>query len=287
MARMTDFEVVNPLRNMARICRLGLVVGCLGILALSPFPSSAWGGFACEDVNNNGVCDPGVDNDITTALTTDGSFSTSESIVIPTGVSNLVTPQGIDFSLTAGKNITINSNLVAKTANIYMAAGGTITIGVKTSLRAGSYLVMLDARGDIVLHPQTSVLAEQDGTIYLFSQEGSLLLMDKSKLGAKDVVHLQGKGVTVRPGSLFKTESMSVYAEEDMSINGSVLNIGTWLWVETWGHLLDFKNNRVQVTPHESSVYLTAEGSTVNISGTKFKNLDPDDLIIQATDVIQ
>ncbi len=288
MAFKTGLGVTNNVKGRIRIYALWFMATCFALLAPSPLLSFAWSGFPCEDVNNNGVCDPG-EPDITASLLSDGSFSTSESIVIPLGVKGLTTPQGVDLSLIAEKSITLNSNLVAKNASIYILAGGTITVGDKTALRAGADFVMLDALGDIVLRPQASVLAEQYvyGSVYLHSQEGNLLLMHKSRLAGKDSVDLQAVGITVNQGSTLNTKSLSIHAAEDVIINGSFLKVGEWLWVETWGHLIDFRNNRVQVIPHQSSVDLVAEGSTVDISGTVFKNLDPNDLTIQATNVIQ
>ncbi|WP_337286664.1 hypothetical protein [Candidatus Methylomirabilis sp.] len=290
MAFKTGLGVTNNVKGRIRIYALWFMATCFALVAPSPLLSFAWSGFPCEDVNNNGACDPG-EPDITAHLLSAGSFYTSESIVIPAGVKGLITPAYVDLSLMAEKNITLNSNLIAKNASIFIFAGGTITIGDKTTLRAGGDSVMLDARGDIVLRVQASLLADQraNGRVYLFSEEGSLLLMQKSRLIAKDSADLQAlQGViAVNRGSTLNARSVSVHAAGDVTVNGSLLKVGSWLEVETWAHLLDFQQNMVQFMSYESSAYLITGGSTVNISGTVFKNLSPDDLIIQAGQVIQ
>lgn len=246
-------------------------------------------GLPCEDLDNNGACDPS-DPDITAQLLA-GGFSTTESIVIPAGVRGLITPPStVSLNLNAGKNITINSNLIAKHCSLEASAGGTISVGPKAAVRTAESIFFM-AGGDIVLHPEAALLATQNayGSINLYAQE-RVQLMERVRVMSRDAVYSEtGKAFTVERGSTLNTSSLIVHVSDEVKVSGSFLNVGWYLRLDAYyGDLVDFQRNRVQVG-RGGSVYLTTSespSSTVNVSGTFFKNLTPDNLVIWAANVI-
>lgn len=289
MAQMTGVAMMNHLTNMAGVRRWGLVVGCLAILAFSPFPSSAWGGFACEDLNNNGTCDPGVDNDITAALTTDGSYSTSESIVVAAGKG--FTTKSVDgFSLVAGKNIAISAGLsaLAKGANIILLAQETVTVsGTNTTLRAGERgTIYIEAGQNIYAGPTRTSMSAKFGAITLYAWAGDILF-EQSRLIADDIEVYASEGGVTALNSTFDTKpgDTRVDAATDVIMNGNWV-MAELTGIRTAGSLIDFRNNSVKAS-RGGSVILSTQGSTVDIRGTKFMNVDSDSVIIDAQTVLQ
>lgn len=279
MVSIIDFGVFRNVRKMAR---LWLIAACFGVFASSPFVSLAWAAFPCEDINNNGTCDPG-EKDITVELLSDGFFSTSESIVIPEDVKRLKNVNG--FTLMAGQNITVASKLIAYTegASItLLAQDGTITIGNKVALKAGKGgSVDISAGQDVVFGHHASA---KSSMVMVYSEAGNVLLMEKTKLFAQDYVDIVGLGggVYISPGSRLSSKegSVSVLGAQNVVVNSS--RVVTEDLTVYAAHVIDFQNNLVRLASTDGSVvYLITEGSTVNMCGTVFKKLAPNNLIIQ------
>jgi hypothetical protein len=285
MVSIIDFGVF---RNVRKMVRLWLIAACFGLLVSSPFLSLAWGGVPCEDVNNNGVCDLG-EKDITAELMNEGFYSTSESIVIPADAKELLTKDESGFTLMAGKNIKVSADLTARAGGILLVADGTISVGSEATLKAGQGDVDLNAGQDIVIGSHATLNA-REGMVYLFSWDGNIDLMARSRLyawGGFDIVTVSEGIVTVLSGSEISSPKGELYvnAAGNVSINGS--NLQAWHTnISTEASLLTFKDNVVKVSYEEGRVSLSAAGSTIDITGTQFKKLDPANLTLDASTVI-
>jgi hypothetical protein len=259
MSPIIGLNAVKSIRKMASICFITI---CFGLLVPSPFLSFAWASFPCEDVNNDGVCEAGVDNDITSALKQNGFYSTSESIVIPASMKGLLSYKG-DLSLYADKLITINGRI-----------------------RAGS--LDISAGQQVILGPSASVYVTE-GPMYLWSWDGAVAL-NGARIFARDSIDITalGQEVTVLPDSQLVTNNgrLSIFAGADVFVSRSRLR-GEVLSVSAQGDNIDFQHNRVSAPPSGGMVSLSASGSVVNITGTSFENLDPSMLLIDAESVIQ
>jgi hypothetical protein len=276
MVSIIDFGVFRNVRKMAR---LWFIAACFGLLVSSPFLSLAWGGFPCEDVNNDGVCQDG-EADITAQILA-GYYSTPESIVIPANAKGL-SSKG-ESSLFAGKNITVNAKLKGK--GIMLGAGGSLTIGDKASIKGQDY-VDLSAEQDVAFGAGSAVQA-QKGTVVITSWDGSVSLADGAKLSAQDGVEITAvaQGVTVLSDSRLSTKGdVRIDAAGDVTVSGSRVQAnGTS--VQAGGSLLDFSNNMVKVSGGDGWVSLSVLGSTLDLCGTEFKNLDSANLDISASTV--
>ncbi len=285
MVSIIDFGVFRNVRKMAR---LWLIAACFGLLVSSPFLSLAWGGFPCEDVNNDGVCQDG-EADITAQILA-GYYSTPDSIVIPKGVRGLSAKDVNGLSLVAGQNITVNANLnaSAKGATLsLLAQQGSITIGNKTNLKTGERgYIDLSARSDIVLSTG-SYVGGKSSMVTIYSEDGSVLLMKGSTLSSLDAVDIIAFGgeITV-PKSTLRSQNgyVSIDAVGDVTVTGSRLQAnGTS--IQAGGSLLDFSNNMVKVSGSDGWVSLSVSGSTLDLCGTRFQNLDSTNLDINASSV--
>ncbi len=293
MALISSLEIARDLKvkKNARVRILWVLAACFALLVPYPMLSSAWGAFPCEDVNNNGVCDDG-ESDVTAQILDDGIFHTSESLVIPAGA-NLSTRNRNGFVLIAEKNITVNADLSAghRDAPVYLIArNGTINVGDGAELRAGQ-IVMLDARGDIVVGSHSSLHARYDSfaMVMVHSSEGAVTIQGSELYGPGSVnISSEGANVTVLDSQLrtLKGEGRIVIsAAGDIDMDGNE-TYGELVRVVTKGSLLAFQNNQVQVPTDGGLVLLVAYGSTVDITGSEFKHLDADDLIIRAATVL-
>jgi len=289
MVSIIDFGVF---RNVRKLARLWLIAACFGLLV--PL-SSVWGAFPCEDVNNDGVCDPG-EKDITAELLDDSYYSTSESIVIPADMKKNLSTKNLDgFVLMAGKNITVNASLTASAKGapiIFQAQDGTINIGNKSTLRAGEGgFVDIGAQHDVIIGPGVSVYAKQ-GTLYVLSWEGDVLLMKGSRLYGEygvDVTTVGQGEVTVYAGSELNSQRghLGINSGGNTSINGSRLYAEDTS-IRTGANLIDFRNNYIAGPPYTDVwVLLSAAGSTVDIRGSRFRNLHTNGLIINAENVMK
>jgi hypothetical protein len=271
---------------MQMVYGLCVLVAALAVLA-SPTLSFAVA-FPFVDVNNNGVYDPGVDSgDITAQIQDDGVFYTSQSLVIPVGSRALVTKNPDGFVLIADKNITVNAPLTTANSRIMLISNnGSITVGDGVKVSAAQ-LVKLDAQHDIVVGSKATLQSASGlGMVMLYSEDGNILFKEYSTLYAPYSARVVSDGglVTVRPGSALKTGPsglVTVSAAGDVCVQRSQIQ-SPLITVLTKAHLLEFQNNQVQVPTSGGLVHLVALGSTVDITGTTFKNLDASDLVIEA-----
>lgn len=269
-------------------------VTCLLAICAS-MPIVAFGAtkpFPFEDANNNGVYDIG-ERDITADLET-GIFETQNSIVIPAGVKGFRVNGENGIALLAGKNITVNNGYLISTNILLYAEEGTITIGDKTALTSAGF-VSIDAGQDVAIGSRATIYANGD-VANIYSRGGNILVEEKTTayggdttLYGKDSLYLYAERgtVTVLAGTrLWSKGYVTIYGLGDLEIIGSRVD-AAGAHISTEGHLIEFCNNKVQVSGKEGWVYFGAAGSTVDITGSKFRNLDPQNLIIEATDIIR
>lgn len=256
---------------------MGLGLALTLFLALGT-ASPAAAGFPCEDVNDNGVCDPG-EPDITAALE-NGSFSTPAGIVVP-GDARTITVRD-DLWLNAGGNIAVHGKL--KATSLSLNANGTLTLGARAIVRGGEYLDVSGGQG-VSIGPDAVVEASYVG---IWSGAGIALGQD-AKVVARDWIELYAQGViTVESGVQFVSPggTVSVWGSGDVGLAGATFKAGT-LSITTESSLIDVRNGVVKMMGPDGLVMLTAFGSTVDVRGAKFKNVSPSNLVILAETVLQ
>lgn len=273
---------------MGNVCRptgWWRAVLSLLLVALSSLAAGAAGPFPFEDVNNNGVWDPGVDRDITARLTPGEwyvSFTTPHSIVIPAGVGFLKCVEKFTgFYLVAGKNITVNSSM---NSAVYagmvdlQAKGGNVTIGPGVILTGRDYL-SVQAAGDITVGVGASFVSRGGsanlGTMTMHAQSGDITLGNKVKFST-----LRDIFVTALAGDITAGPGLSVGAPQGLlfingrrtSVNGAQLRAGS-ISVDGDSLPIEFKNNRVQI-PRDGYLHITNLGSTIDLTGTTLPRID-------------
>ncbi len=275
-------------RKSIFVCSVWWFAICFLLILLWPMMSLAASlPFPFEDRNNNGVYDSGIDVNITADLTSTGMFETTESIVIPAGAKTIMSSSPNGIALLAGKNIVVNSHLITSRsgAGIYLYAEEGITIGSRTILKCSGD-ISIHAGNDIVFGPNTALWAKA-GIADIYSVGGNILVGEKVNLYASDSLYLYAEGgeVTVGPGSqlMSKKGFLTIYGAGDLKIDGSDVE-ATGIHISTASDLVEFCYDDVRV-PKQGWVYLKASGSTVDITGTKFRNLDANNLIIDADDI--
>jgi hypothetical protein len=256
-------------------------VGFLALFISFPTAYSAAKPFPCEDVNNNGVCDQG-EPDITAQIKS-GIFTTENSIVIPEGVGGFTTSSRDGFLLVAGQNITLNNYYFASNyggITLYAEAG---TINIGAALKAGGF-VSIHAEGDITIG--ASVYANGD-LVDIYSAKGNITVEGKPTLYGREGLYLEAVGVTAASGSWLRSAKncIAVFGTADIVIEGSRLD-AMCADIETEGHFLDFCDNLVTVPKAAGWGYLGAKGSTVRITGSKFRNLVLGDTLMIEGDLI-
>jgi hypothetical protein len=264
------------------------------LVALSTFPAGAAGPFPFEDVNNNGVWDPGVDRDITAKLTPGEwyvSFTTAHSIVIPAGVGFLKAVERFTgFYLVAGKNITVNSSM---NAAVYAgmvdlrARGGNVVIGPGVVLTGRDYLNVY-AAGDVTVGAGASFSSRGGsanlGTMSMTAQTGDIHLGSKVKFST-----LRDISITALAGDITAEPGLSVTASQGLlfvdgrrtSVNGAGLR-AAYITVDGDGQPLEFKNNRVQI-PRGGYLHITNSGSSIDLTGTTLPRIE--DISLQASTI--
>jgi hypothetical protein len=266
--------------------KLVFIIG-VGFLAFSislPMAYSATKPFPFEDANNNGVYDSG-DRDITDEIKS-GIFVTEHSIVIPGGVGGFITSSENGFLLVAGQNITLNNYYLAsnsRNAGISLyAEAGTITIGA--ALKSNGF-VSIHAEGDITIG--ASVYANGD-LADIYSAKGNITVQGKAALYGREGLYLEAVAVTAASGSWLKSamRCIAISGTDDIVIEGNRVD-AICADIATQGHLITFRNNLVTVPKADGWVYLGAEGSTVDIRGSKFRNLVLGETLIIEGDLIQ
>lgn len=270
------------------VCSVWSFALCFLSILLWPMMSSAASQpFPFEDRNNNGVYDSGVDVNIAANLASTGMFETTESIVIPPGAKTITSNSPNGIALVAGKNIVVDSHLISSRshADINLYAEGAITVGSGTILKSYGG-ISIYAGTNIALGPDASLWAK-GGMADIESTGGNILVGENVNLYAWDSLYLYAEGgeVTVNPGSTLtsKTGSHIIHGAGDVKVDGSDAQ-ATSIHISTDSHLVEFCRNDVRV-PKRGWVYIKAGGSVVDITGTKFYNLDPNNLIIDADQI--
>ncbi len=264
-----------------------------GLAFFFSFFPPAWGQpFPFEDCNGNGLFDTG-DRDVTDDITDDGIFSTPCDLVIPAEVGKLATESPGGFFLMAA-NMTVNADLYAKkgTSRIFLRAQeGSTAVGEGVTLKAGG-LIQLSAKQDVVVGASASLAAPKRGigSVVLYAEEGDVWVMEGSDLFARNSIRMvtEAGEVHVLPDCYLHTKGsrVTVSSAKDVVINGSKLKTEN-LHVHTQGHLIDFQDNYVDLPKDGGLVVLSAAGSTVNLSGTQFENLDEGSLVVVADTIIE
>jgi hypothetical protein len=272
------------------------VLSCLAVLVAAPVMALAAPGgpkFPYADMNNNGVYDAG-DVNIGPELRANGYYSTTESVVFPAGVEEFKVKPGLGLTVSAGKNITIDADIYATGGGSSIALfseDGSITLGRGHFLRGGS-AVYLNAGHDVVLGQDSAVRAWDDGGLVMVSStHGHLLMLESARLrapqGMIDILVPEGN-VTLLPGAelLAGNGSVAIAAGGDVVVTAGQINAETFT-VQTAGHLVDFKRNVVQAPRSGGFVMFHAAGSTIDVRGSQFRNIDADSLVFDAPTVLQ
>lgn len=255
------------------------------LVAVSSLVAGAAGPFPFEDVNNNGVWDPGVDHDISADLQPNEwyvSYVTPHSIVIPAGVTflrSVATFTG--FYLVAGKNMTVNSSI---NSAVYggmvdlQALGGDVVIGPRLTLNGRDY-VSVYASGDIEVGAGTSFVSRGGsanlGTVNVRAETGGIALGSQVKFTTlRDVfITAMAGDVSVEPGLQLDAPQGVLYVlGRRITLNGARLR-AAWMSLTGHGLPLQFKANRVTV-PRSGSFLIYNPGSSVDITGTTFSRID-------------
>jgi hypothetical protein len=282
--RIHNTNLISFVKLLTIVVSISMLFAPLCFATVKPFPF--------EDVNNNGVYDPGIDKDITVLLMSTGSFSTPNSIVIPDGATGIQTSNPNGIALVAGKNITVsNSYLITsgKYAGIYLyTENGTVTISDGTLLKS-AYFVAIDSEKDVIIGSYASIYAKGEAAD-IASRSGNISLMARAIVyGYNDLYLTAEKGeVTVSINAQLKSPKgfVDISGAADLTINGSRFE-ALGAHVVTSAHMLEFRDNTVKILSSQGWVYLEAKGSTVDITGTQFQGLDPRFLTINADVVIK
>lgn len=257
-------------------------------LVLAALPAHSWAGsapppsFPCIDVNHNGICERGVDTDISDDVKS-GFVSASGDVLIPPDGKGITLKADL-YVFTDGR-VTMNSRMKASSI---MFSAGSVEIGPGATIEAHD---SLDISGDSgVVIGARAELRSTNGTVYVSSLNGDVVFGPSARVTAKDGidVFILGEGLTVHPGGRWRADHgpLSVYSAGDMSVNGSQLEAdSTSMFTES--HVIEFRNNTVHVSGHGGSVTLMAEGSTIDVRGTRFRNVDPSNVTISAETVLQ
>jgi len=281
-------------RRLPVVCRAVLSLLLVGVSALG---ASAAGPFPFEDVNNNGVFDPGVDRDLTEVLTPDEwyvYYSTPHSIVIPEGVTFLKSvAKFTGYYLVAGKNITvkssINSAIYAGMVDL-QALGGNVTIGPRVTFNGRDY-VSVFAGGSVTVGDGAAFVANGGsanmGSINVRANTGDIALGNGVKVvGLRDVFLTAVNGdVTVGTGLQLDAPIGQLLIDGDrVTVNGAKLRASD-MSITGGGAPLEFKGNRVML-PREGDLHITNPKSTVDVTGTKLPKA-ADSVFIQASHIFQ
>jgi hypothetical protein len=258
-----------------------ILIACLGVvLPLDPVAAgSRSSAFPCVDVNGDKECTPGVDTDVSGQLEL-GAVSTPGHVVVPADV--LGSSKSI-MGIYAGGDITVHGKLRA--AGLTLWGGGKVTVGPEAVLNGKDGLDIY-AGGDIEL--QTGAMLKTGGVLYLLSWYGSISGGDVT-MEAKDGIEVSANGGAVSFAAGAKLQSpggeVRLYATGDITVNGTSLR-GASAMLFTESHVIDFKDGSLSLTSRDGTVHLITQGSRVDISRTKMRNVKPENLFIDAAEVI-
>jgi hypothetical protein len=280
--------MVSNLRTAA----MAPVVGLVACLALAvPAQAGAPSGFPYHDANNNGVFDAG-DTDISGDLKANGYFTTTESIVVPASMKSFVTKGGAGLTLVAGKNLTVEADVLAVGAGAgvtLVAETGPLTIGGGVTIRATDYVSLSGGQG-LVLGVRSGVMAtSRNGSVSMYAEAGDLVLMDYTRVQAGDFVDIGATQGNVTMGAnvqIFSSNGpVGIMAGGDVNAAGVRVQADS-LNVSSGGHLVDLSGGRVMAS-RDGFVLIQVAGSTIDVTGTVFKNVDDSSLYLLAPEVLR
>lgn len=243
--------------------------------------STALAAFPCEDVNNDGVCQEGVDNDISAQIAA-GFFSTPQGIVIPAGIKGISLSDGL--SLFADQNISVQGKIKAESLQI--GAGGSLTVGDDTDLKGQSSLD-LSAQQNVSIGAG-STLSASKGLITIMAWDGSVSVGEEVKFAAGDgveITSLSGDVIVLSEARFQSKGDLMIDAGGNVTLAGARLQVHA-VSITAGGELLDLSNSTVKLAK-DGWVSLTVLGSVLDLRGTDFKNLDQSNLFISAETVMQ
>jgi hypothetical protein len=254
------------------------------LLTLLPGPASAGAGrrgFPCVDVNRDGVCEAGTDTDITNDIEQNGFLITSGDIVIPADAQGM-TLRGSVALLTSG-SILVAGQVRAEA--VMLSAGGTLTVADRATIK-GKESVDLSGETGVVIGD--AWISAGNGQVWITSWNGPLSITGAKIDGGDGVEIAAWSGtVTVTGAQLVaKRGDVFVFGGGDVVVSESTL-MGNGNLVRTDASLVDFQGNMVKVMGRDGWVMLAAAGSTINVTGTRFANVDPANVQIDAENVIQ
>jgi hypothetical protein len=259
-----------------------LMAASIGLTLLPGTASAGRRGFPCVDVDGNGACEVGVDTDLTSDLEQNGFVVTSGNIVIPADAQGMTTRSALSL-LTSG-DITIAGQVRAD--SVVLSAGGTLRLADRAAVKGKEYA---DLSGESGVEIGDAVVSAGNGQVWITSWSGSITVAG-AKIDGDTGIELAAwnGGVTVRPGTqlLARHGDVYVYAGGDIVVSDSTL-LGQGHLVRTEGSLVDFRGNMVKLVGRDGWVMLAAEGSTIDVTGTRFSNLKPGNLQLDAENVIQ
>jgi hypothetical protein len=238
-------------------------------------------GFACVDVDGDGKCTAGTDQDIGPDIA-NGFVVTSGDIVIPANAPGIVLSD--DLFVSTDGTITVNGSLKASSLSL---DGNQIVLGPAAFLQARDSFLQLVGAAGVEIGPKANVQARK-GRVTIAAYSGPVTLDNLANvIGDEGVDIYTLGGVMTAAKSRFSSRrgEVSVYASGDVAINGSGAN-AVHVTVMTSASLLEFRDNLVRIGK-DGMVMLMAEGSTIDVRGTKFPNARPSQVTISAETVLE
>ena len=185
--------------NGRALAALALLVACVAVVAMSPPIAHAASGFAFADNNNNGVFDPGIDEDITEAIL-GGYYETTQSIVLPATMRALKVKIELGLTLIAGKNVTIAGDLAVSgygSGLHVVAKQGDITVGPGAKVDGRTFVDMFAGR-DVTIGAKAAVNATHPGVglMWLYADR-NIAIEPKARLRARSNMEITAYKGTV------------------------------------------------------------------------------------------
>jgi hypothetical protein len=282
-------------RRGARAWALAVLAVC--VLTATPTVAATTTAFPFLDANGNGVYDPGIDSDITADLMK-GSFSTTASVVIPTGARGLTTKNPAGFKISADGGVTVLAPLVVQSDGYggitLHAREGAVVLGDRAVLKAG--FVDVSAGRDVVLGRSAQVAAKGgpvvgSGWVALEAGAGNVSVGAGAYISARDDVHILafGGGVVIASKTTVSSALglLNVVADDDISIVGSKLRAHS-VNLSTFDDLLEVRDSTVR-SARDGFISVVAHGtpSTIDVRGTEWEDVDPLNLLLYADTIIE
>lgn|SRR5262245_7398939 len=264
-------------------------------------PGAAEPPFVFEDRNNNGIFD-GSDVEITQLLYDQLAFETKESVVFTGGpfkardTHSKTTFQSGGVWITAGKNITITSNLLASFYDgiVQLDAGDSVVVGSGVLISAKNR-IHVEAAKRIELGDRVTIISTagslNEGAVHLRSS-GSFHAGSKLTVRTRTVGEISAAGgdLSLGPGSRVTSPQgeVSVIARTDLTAPSARLTARDGVDVFSLGGKgpIDLRNGKLSCSlspANGGSIIVYAPKGTVDVTGAVF-NFAPQ---IEAQDLIQ